>query len=432
VARTVHSAKLDTRSARIKCEIRREPHWQKISKGCFIGYRRIADGGTWVARMRDTGGRQHYEALGAADDIRDPDGFTVLNFAQAQEQARAWFTSKARQLAGHTEPQRGPFTVAMALEEYLAARERRGSKGVKNDRYSAQARIAPVLGKVEVSRLTARRIQDWLQGVARAPKMIRTRKFAKEQATAEFDADDYEAVRARRSTANRVLTVLKAALNHAFNEGRVDSDDAWRRVKPFREVDAAIVRYLSADECRRLVNACPSDFRSLVQAALATGCRYGELIRMSVSDFNPESGTVSVRLAKGGKVRHVALAEEGRAVFASLTAGHSGREMIFLRFDGKHWGPSHQQRPLTEASRIAAVEPAATFHVLRHTYASSLAMKGVPMGVIAAQLGHSDTRMTEKHYAHLAPSYVADTIRASLPPLADFKPSKVVPIVSRS
>ena len=44
-------------------------------------------------------------------------------------------------------------------------------------------------------------------------------------------------------------------------------------------------------------------------------------------------------------------------------------------------------------------------------------MRGVPMGVIAAQLGHSDTRMTEKHYAHLSPSYVADTVRAALPGL---------------
>jgi zinc-binding alcohol dehydrogenase family protein len=35
---------------------------------------------------------------------------------------------------------------------------------------------------------------------------------------------------------------------------------------------------------------------------------------------------------------------------------------------------------------------------------------GVPRGVIAAQLGHRDTRMAEKHYAHLAPSYVADTV----------------------
>src|SRR6202040_2328558 len=48
-------------------------------------------------------------------------------------------------------------------------------------------------------------------------------------------------------------------------------------------------------------------------------------------------------------------------------------------------------------------------------HGSTLAMRGVPMGVIAEQLGHADTRMTEKHYAHLAPSYVADTIRAHFP-----------------
>jgi integrase-like protein len=55
--------------------------------------------------------------------------------------------------------------------------------------------------------------------------------------------------------------------------------------------------------------------------------------------------------------------------------------------------------------------------MLQHTYGSTLAMRGVPMGVIAEQLGHADTRMTEKHYAHLAPSYVADTIRAHFPTL---------------
>ena len=44
-------------------------------------------------------------------------------------------------------------------------------------------------------------------------------------------------------------------------------------------------------------------------------------------------------------------------------------------------------------------------------------MRGVPMRVIAEAMGHGDTRMTEKHYAHLAPSYVAETIRAKLPKL---------------
>ena len=61
------------------------------------------------------------------------------------------------------------------------------------------------------------------------------------------------------------------------------------------------------------------------------------------------------------------------------------------------------------------ISPAPSFHIFRHTHTSALAMRGVPMGVIAAQLGHQDTRMTEKHYAHLAPSYVANTIRAHLP-----------------
>jgi integrase len=70
-----------------------------------------------------------------------------------------------------------------------------------------------------------------------------------------------------------------------------------------------------------------------------------------------------------------------------------------------------------EASQRAKIKPAISFHMLRHTHGSTLAMRGVPMGVIAEQLGHADTRMTEKHYAHLAPSYVADTIRAHFPTL---------------
>ena len=71
------------------------------------------------------------------------------------------------------------------------------------------------------------------------------------------------------------------------------------------------------------------------------------------------------------------------------------------------------------------------FHVLRHTHASHLAMKGVGLGVIAAQLGHADTRMTEKHYAHLAPSYVADTNRAHFPTFGIAGNTAITPIGRR-
>ena len=77
--------------------------------------------------------------------------------------------------------------------------------------------------------------------------------------------------RARRATANRILTNLKAALSLAYREGLASSDDAWRRVKAFQKADAPRVRYLLDDECRRLANVCPPDFRRLVTAALLTG-----------------------------------------------------------------------------------------------------------------------------------------------------------------
>ena len=95
-------------------------------------------------------------------------------------------------------------------------------------------------------------------------------------------------------------------------------------------------------------------------------------------------------------------------------------------------GASHQQRPLEAASTRAKIEPTATFHILRHTYASALAMRGVPMGVIAAQLGHSDTRMTERHYAHLSPNYVAETVRAALPSLGIVDNANIVPMKKKA
>ena len=74
-----------------------------------------------------------------------------------------------------------------------------------------------------------------------------------------------------------------------------------------------------------------------------------------------------------------------------------------------------QVRRMRDACIHAEIDPPVSFHIMRHTYGSQLAVAGVPMQVIAAAMGHADTRITEKHYAHLAPSYVADTIRAHLP-----------------
>jgi len=426
MGRTVRDTKLETLTARLQLAPRRKPYWRSLEGGLHIGYRRTKKGGgSWVAR-RFVGERRYLETkLGTADDLQEADGVSIKSFRQAQEGAWAWWKAAQRADQGLA-PETGPYTVEDALRDYFEAREHQGSKGAAGDRKTAQARIIPQLGSIELEKLTTAKIRAWLAGLAQADMMVRTKLTDKKQATRGFDADDPGAVRARRSTANRILTILKAALNHAFNHDRAASDLAWRKVKPFREADAAIVRYLSLSECQRLANTCEPDFRHLVRGALVTGCRYGELTRMEAADFNRDAGTITVRLSKASKPRHVVLNDDGRELFGVLTAGRAPRDLIFKRGDGEPWGKSHQQRPLEEASRRAKIEPAATFHILRHSYASQLAMKGVPMGVIAAQLGHADTRMTEKHYAHLAPSYVADTIRAALPAFGGAEKSNVV------
>src|SRR5260370_15021186 len=121
---------------------------------------------------------------------------------------------------------------------------------------------------------------------------------------AAFAAVAREDFLGRRASANRIFGVLKAALNLAFREGLAVSDEAWRRFKPFREASAPKIRYLDHTEAQRLVNACESDFRPLIQCALLTGCRYGEIVTFRVGDFDRDAGTVSVRASKAGRPRH--------------------------------------------------------------------------------------------------------------------------------
>lgn len=74
-------------------------------------------------------------------------------------------------------------------------------------------------------------------------------------------------------------------------------------VKPFREVDAPKIRYLTDAEAKRLVNVCPPNFRHMVTAALLTGARYGELAVVSRGD--------SIRTAAPSTSREARAASRG-------------------------------------------------------------------------------------------------------------------------
>ncbi len=428
MSRKVRDDRLETRTARLKLPPRREPYFRSIQTGRAIGYRRLEGGkaGTWIARHYDPEGTptRRYQSLGIADDLLDADGVTTFTFGQAQERARTWFADMAR--TGGTVT--APLTVAQAVDHYLADYRARGGKAARYVETTFNFHVLPALGSRKVASVTPGTIRAWHRSLATAPARLRTSPKATKPNVRALAADDADAHRARRATANAVLTLLKAALNLAFREGRVTSDDAWRRVLPFPKVAAARVRYLGDDEALRLINACPPDLRVLVTAALLTGCRYMELATLHAADVDADAGVLTIRASKSGAARHVVLTDEARRFFAALMAGKASSALLLTRDDGSLWGRSHQGRPLRAACGRAGIKPAVSFHILRHTHASRLAMRGVPMGVIAAQLGHSDVKLTARHYAHLSPGYVADTIRAAFGELGVVPETVVVPI----
>jgi integrase len=411
--RTLRERNVDTKAARMRLPVQPKPYWRLVEPNLHLGYRRLKKRpGSWIRRRYLGNEEYRHEWIGHADDYGPADGQTILTFQQAQERCRGRPAAKA-----------GPYTVRSALEDYFTRLEADGKSASARDlRKRAETSIPPELLDRKADALTAGEINAWRTNLATQPPRARTGKNQR-QNYRKFDSSDPEDVRQRQSTVNRQWTILRAALNNGFRNGKISSDAEWRRVKPFKSVDKARADYLETAVAKRLINACTPDFRLLVHGALQTGCRLSELARLTAGDFHvakrrneqgkqEEIGTVTVRRSKSGKARHVVLTDEGIQLFKRLTAGRSNGDLIFQN-NGLPWTAT--QRPMADACKQAGIKPAVSFHILRHTWASLAVMNGVPLLVVAKNLGHADTRMVEKHYGHLSQSYVNDAIRAGAP-----------------
>jgi integrase len=418
VAGKITHVSIDTPSSRLRLKTGRNVFWNAVpipDHRVHIGWQRTKGerNGRWLMR-RYLGSSvtakghnfPHYsvETLGAADDAKAADGKHVLSFEQAVSLIR-------KRLGEPDKPKldRNPetYTVWQAWEDY-AAQVR--AEGREPDEVRAKAHIQNSIGPLVVaSELTTQKLQDWLTKLATAPAQLRSRKGQLNYRRPKTD----DAKRARRASANRVLTLAKAALNFAFKQGVLPSDNAWKRVSPFKQVDSAFARYLETEDANRLINVCSDELRPLVQAALLTGARYGELTRMKCEDFNARTGKLVVRKSKSGKPRDITLTEQGVEFFRHHCAGRTG--LMFTRANGYGWSKNDQSRPMREAVTRAKIEAPFGFHALRHTWASLSVMNGMPLIVVAKNLGHRDTRMVEKVYGHMSESYLNQIIREKAP-----------------
>ena len=396
---------LQSKTARRRLEPQSKPYWGQLTVGRFLGYRKRKGkgAGSWVARVKLVSQRRYAEQkLGIADDDVENDGIHVLSFEEAAEAAHEWCRVQESGRVANTK-----YTVAKCMEDYVSYLRSEGKPSAPivdgaRRRYVESHRLG---GRV-VCDLTTRELREWRAWVARQPRFHRN--GGKKQVVSEEDK------RRRKATANRITSQLKAALNLAYVEGLVPSRDAWQRVKPFKGVEAVRVWFLSRGEIPRFIEGCRPGFKELAKGALFTGCRFGELVSLKVEDFKSDSRAIFVERSKSRKARYVYLGDEGVEFFESFVHGRKLKEPMFLKSNGLPWNKGDQRRPFREAMKSAGMD-GGTFHGLRHTFASQLIMAGVSSHVVAALLGHTSTRMVEKHYGHLAPNHVKLIARELMP-----------------
>ena len=373
MARSVR-ARIEARSPRLRLTGRKEPYWATLERGLALGYHRPLKGGagTWWARalIESAKGLTRYRsvALGSADDHSDADGEVVLNWRQAQDAARAWAAKQTKA---------GPLTVEVACREYVKdLRVRKGEKAAHEVEGRIAKRLLPVLGNRRLAELTVADVRSWHSGLV--------------------DGEDEEAVRKSRDTANRLLSIAKAAFNHAFNGERVPDDRAWRRVKAFRGVGVARKVILTEAELQRLLDACRPGLRELVLIGALTGARLGELTSAQVRALDVTAKTFRVQGKTGAREIH--LPEPAMRLLRRLASGKQMTDHLFTTAEAPRWTPSLHQRPFAAAVATAGLDPDTTFYALRHSYISRALLAGVPTKAVADHCGTSAV-MIERHYA---------------------------------
>lgn len=207
----------------------------------------------------------------------------------------------------------------------------------------------------------------------------------------------------RASTANKELARLKHLLNRAAKWGYLKSNPA-KAVTKAKEPPGRI-RYLTPEERETLLREANPTLRLCILAALHTGARRSELLRLTWADVDMKARTINFRHTKNGEARTVPMTDTLREALRSLPRPLDLKAAVFPERE-----PLVLTRSFTRLVQRLGLKNL-TFHDLRHDAASTLTMAGVSQRAIMEILGHKDPRMTLR-YQHLAPGHLRDAIRA--------------------
>lgn len=230
------------------------------------------------------------------------------------------------------------------------------------------------------------------------------------------------------ATVNRELMCVSGALTEALKRGYIDRNPVVG-VSQLPEHNDRL-RWLTAQEEERLLGYAPDFLKPIILTALHSGLRRGEIMRLKWADVDQEQRLIRVVESKSHKTRYIPINATLLAVLESIDVFMGEKGPSPYVFTNPATGTRYED--VSHAFDRAATKAGfddVTFHTTRHTFASRMAQRGIPLKAIQELLGHGSMQMTMR-YAHLSPNNLRDAVRA-LEPGTPSEPSQAEKPASR-
>ena len=203
------------------------------------------------------------------------------------------------------------------------------------------------------------------------------------------------------ATVNRITSCLRHMITQGQKWEMVDDESAKRikSVKLLKE-DNKRLRFLTLEECQRLIACCREHLKPIVTVALHTGMRRSQILGLRWEQIDLTHKFILLETSKNGERCEIPIDDTLLKMFEEMP--HSIESIyVFTDRDGKPY--KSVKRSFNTALRKAGIHDF-RFHDLRHTTASHLVMAGIDLTTVKELLGHKDIKMTLR-YAHLAPGH---------------------------
>jgi integrase len=358
---------------------RREPYWQRLRAGCYIGFRpsKVGGAGTWIARVFDAdASRYHVKSLGDFGSLTPNERFTA---------ARREVDRVAELVEAGGEVRRKIETVADACGDYLRVNSNKIAEGV----FRRHVYEDPV-AKVNLDKLRRHHLLAWRERLEKAPALQSRNK-----------GGDVRLKSRAKSTVNRDMAPLRAALNKVLASGAPNSEAAWQEaLRPFKNADQPRKLYLDKEQRRQLLAHVSIEAQPFITALCLLPLRVGAIAALLSGDWDRKTAELTISKDKAGNRRRILLPAEAARLFSDQTASKLPAAPIFMRANGKPWGRKEWGDEIRKAAEAACLPKGTIAYTLRHSTITDLVTAGLPLLTIA-QISGTGVQMIERHYGHL-------------------------------